>query len=143
MTKILDGDRDLLGQYIRHMGDLVSLTDFQLILMDELPPEGCSGQAVPIRGRRVGGIKIQLGWMDESETDFRQTVVHELLHFHFEAITQPIDDIEDVLGKMIHAPLANAVDVAVETCIDTVAHGWAQHLPLPSEWLEQETAPIN
>lgn len=138
---IFDGDRDYIGPYLRYLADQVGLRDWYLNFSHDPSPEGTNGSCDLTYGRRRAAISLRKDWMWMDEEEFRQTCVHELLHCHTEPIIQPLQDIEDVLGKMVHAPLYNAALNGMEFCIDGIAYEWSRHLPLPSEWLEQATDP--
>lgn len=138
---IFDGDRSLLGQYMSYVASEVGLRDWTIALKDSPCDEQYAGTCSPIYGRKWAGIALSKDWMHVDEYDLRHTIVHEMLHCHTDAITQPLDDIEDVIGKLLHAPLMNAQRVAVEFAVDAIADALAPHLLTPSDWLDAETAP--
>ena len=138
---IFDGDREYIGHYMRYLADQIGLRDWFLYFSNDDEPAGINGRCQLVYGRKRATISVNKDWTHQGEDDFRQTCLHELIHCHTEQIIQPLQDIEGVLGKMIHAPLYNATLNGLEHCIDAIAYEWSRHLPLPSEWLEIETEP--
>lgn len=138
---IFDGDRDYIGPYLRYLADNVGLRDWHIHFAYDPSPDGTDGQCNLAYGRRRAEISFKKEWMKEDESEFRDTCLLELIHCHTEQIIQPLQDIEDVLGKVMHAPLYNATVNGLEHCIDAIAYDWGRHLPLPSEWLELATEP--
>lgn len=139
---IFDGDRDLLRDYLGYLASMVGLHEWKILLSND-PPDSpkLNGQCDLVYGRNVAAIRIRVDWFDMDEDDLRQTLTHELLHCHTEKIIQPLQDIEDTIGKMIHAPLYNATRNGLEHAIDAMATHWGGVLLLPDAWFEASTAP--
>jgi hypothetical protein len=61
----------------------------------------------------------------------RRTIVHELLHCHWDAAWEMVDkDLEKALGAQADILFSVGFDRNAEYALDATAHALAKHLPL-------------
>lgn len=143
---IFDGDREYIGPYLRYLADQMGLRDWFLYHGRNTPQEEgftdetaatCTQDGI----RKVATICFRDDWPHWEVEKFRHICVHELLHCHFFGILRPLDDMQELIGGLVYAPTHDAMNNALEMCLDGIAYDWGRLLPLPSEWIEQATAP--
>lgn len=130
---IFDGDTDLMGEYIRELADTMGLRDWTVGIAHD-PPDAdleCNAQVHIPTGRKMAMISFPPTWMDRDPGEFRQTVVHELLHCHFAPLGWTVEHTSPVLGMASYTLHYNAHQNAEEVAIDSIALAWAETLPLP------------
>lgn len=127
MTKLLQGEA--LERYMREIADQMGLKDWRIILETEEPEDGAMGTCETATGQKVATIRIKNHGTDADE--LRNTVVHELLHAHFNAIREPINNVRSAVGDLVYWPIYYGVTDHVELAIDGIATAWAESFPLP------------
>lgn len=139
---IFDGDREYIGLYLRFLADNVGLRDWTLAFPSEQPDDDrWAASCETIYGRKIANICFTDGWEHTEEGDFRATCVHELMHCHINIVWEPLNAISEIVGIQVYGPAHDGMRLHMEHAIDAIASEWSRHLPLPSEWLEHETAP--
>lgn len=124
-------DRKALGRYIRHVADLMELHDWRLHLQDEPSEDDCNAQTRLIYGRKVAEIKVAEGFRFIEPERIRQTVIHELVHCHFAAISNQVgNDLGEPLGKQAADLFYEAWLRNFEYGVDATAAALAPHMPL-------------
>lgn len=142
---IFDGDREYIGHYMRFLADKMGLRDWYLEFSHGMPADfdqadarACCAISEPYMRATIA---VDDGWEEWGESEFRWIMVHELLHCHLSQLIHTVRCASAPLGELIHGTMMEAAEHALERSIDNMAYNWALHLPLPSEWLEMETAP--
>lgn len=111
--------------YVRALADRMGLKDWT-ITVPSGPPVGQSDASTWMcYGRRVARIHLPDSFVHESPEEQRDTIVHELLHLHFNAMDGLVTDWLD--GEKI-----KGYQRMFEHGIDAVAAALALHLPLPT-----------
>lgn len=131
---ILDGDRDRIGPYIRELADLMGLTDWTFGLSPDQPGNENHGAEINVvYGRKFAEIAFRHDWCHGRPKDFRSLCVHELLHCHVNHVRWPLNNVAEIVGTAVYAPLYNGVTDAIEYAVDGIAMAWAETLPLPGK----------
>lgn len=139
---ILNGEFDELGNYVRHMADLMGLCAWHIDLAtpeyvfidNHASQPGVSGMASCQvgHGSQRARIEIHADWSAWTPEQLRETVVHELLHCHTAKMLWAFQNVNTILGDgAIFSSLENAFDDAHEMTVDAIARVWCEELPLP------------
>lgn len=120
-----------LSRYVRDVADALRLRDLDILLMRDRPEESFRGQSQGVYGQPEikvwidPGLAIDRGLM-------RETVIHELLHAHF----NPMRDLflhvynGEPTGEDVPAVFYRSFKERWEFCLDTTARIVAPFLPL-------------
>lgn len=135
---VLNGDRDELGRYVRHVADLCGLRDWHLVIAhkpieqsrDDTDHWDLAYCAVTY-GRKKATIGFAEDWAAWSESDLRMVVTHELVHCHVEPMRWALNNVKSVTGPGIYEVISDAFSDAMELAVDAIATAWAETLPLP------------
>lgn len=127
-------DRKELARYVRRIADEMGLRDWTLHLLKEPCDEDCNAQTQMIFGRKIASIRVSEEFRDIEPERVRVTVVHELTHLHFAAVTSQSQ--QDLQGHLS----GQALDLFwsgwlrnFEYGVDGVGESLAPHMPL-IEW---------
>jgi hypothetical protein len=139
-TPLLNGDRDALGSYIRHMADMMALRDWEFRISDDppdpnqdddLPSSSKAAQVEVTYGRRVARLFFANDWSTWEPGELRQTVAHELIHCHQEPMRWSLNNVKHVVSPPMMAVLYAAFTDGLELATDAIATAWADSLPMP------------
>lgn len=144
---LLNGDRDELRPYIRHLADLCGLKDWRLLLSDaplvhDPDRNGYSTMATCAvnYGQKRAVIEISADWASWDAADLRSTVVHELLHCHAEPMRWAVNNTKHAVGTALYEVIYDAFTDAMELAVDGIATAWAATLPLPIKEVPRDAA---
>ncbi len=128
-------DRLEFYPYVRVLADRLSLRDWTILVKDEAPDDGTALAAAYLPyGRKRVQIYLSEDFLKADEAAQRQTVVHELLHCHFDVLERMVVDTPD---------MKKAARLCLELAVDSLADAIAPLLPLPSAILDPvELKPI-
>ena len=133
--------------YIRWVANNLMLRDWTFIITDE-PPSNPDAQATICItfGRKIAGIYLHWNWHNFEPEQQRQTIVHELLHCHFDVIQQSVDRATEMHQKDWMRILQDFHLREIEWTVDAMADIIAPFLALPEpprndapEYTERET----
>ncbi len=110
--------------YVRTLADLMTLKDWRVLVDDEVADDGNNAQVSITYGQKHARIWFSWDFATKPAEERRYTVVHELLHCHF-------DMADRIAGHGLKKGQRNAVLLALEHGVDDVARALAPHLPLP------------
>lgn len=129
----MDRERRLYwGQYARDLADKMELRDWTVNIVNEPPGNENWGASAECRyGRKFVNIRFCNEFDEWKPENQRSTMVHELLHCHFAAVTQHLADARGNVGKTWVDLLDHVVKTHLEYGIDAVADALAKSLPLP------------
>lgn len=78
----------------------------------------------------VSWIAVTRAWLESDDIERTTTLVHELLHCHFQPVTRLAERlIESELGRRTEAVIKEAISIAEETSIDRLASALSLVLP--------------
>lgn len=130
--KLLKGDRDQLGLYIRDMADMLGLRDWTFFHSYDAPDNSGAGADCHVTfGQKHAKLRFQSDWPTWKADELRHVVVHELLHCHLWTVDQRFCDLKPLIGESAYLVAETAHREALELAIDGMAVEWAQLLPLP------------
>jgi len=121
--------------YVRVLANTLGLTDWEIELEQgcDLPSDCLARVHVPT-GRRIATIKLGDQYETISREDQRATLVHELLHCHFDPLTDlNVRTLPDGLGAAAWDVFQEAHELLLEQAIDATAVAVAEFLPCPPE----------
>lgn len=129
-----DRDRDLesLRTYLRTLADLMTLRDWRIDLDDRAADDGNCAQVTVTYGQKHARIWVCWDFAARSPEERRYTLVHELLHMHF-------DLADRIAAHGLKKGQREAVRLALEVGVDDVARALAPHLPLPPSIADTDT----
>lgn len=119
-----------LNAYVREIADLLRLRDLSVTLDHNPPGSDCRGMSQGIYGQPELRVWLDLALLLEPD-QLRETVVHELLHAHFNPMRdlflhvydgEPSEDVPGVFYR--------AFKERWEFCLETMARIIAPSLPL-------------
>jgi hypothetical protein len=123
-----------LQPYVREIADAMRLRDWDIeVDGSKLAEEGrCAQTRVSVR-RKSATIRLGSCWASDSREEQRDTVVHELLHLHFEPLYEGLRNLRNNVGESAWSVANNAFNDAAEQAIDQLARVLAERFPLPPE----------
>jgi hypothetical protein len=128
MTK---AEQATLTTYIRTAADEMGLRDWRIELLDEPCDEDCNAQVRLIYGRKVATVRVSGDFRCFDLERIRRTVVHELVHLHFAAMTNQVEhDLDGHLSKQALDIFFSAWARDFEYGVDAIATAFAVHMPL-------------
>lgn len=126
-----------LNAYVREIGDRLRLRDWNISLNHDAADGEYAGQSQSTFGRKSLTVWLNPGGV-LNPPEFRQTVVHELLHAHFNEMRdlfyrvydgEPTDDVPGVFYRMFK----ERWEVCLDTVADVIAESFPLMEPLPAE----------
>lgn len=123
--------RALCG-YVRHVADQLELRDWTIVVETDPPLSEDAGAAIrPVYGRKRAWLRFRDDFRRAGADDQVQTVAHELLHCHLDAIETPLEDdsVADLMGSAAYHVLFQAHRNAIEFAVDAIAESFVHHLP--------------
>jgi hypothetical protein len=128
--------RRALAEYIRWVADALELRDWTITLDHEPCEEHLMGHVHCTNSARNLSIAVNASFLDYTPEDQRETIVHELVHAHWETCWKMIQgDLGDALGKPVYYVFCDSYRRAMEYGVDGLAKALAKHMPL-IEWPE-------
>ncbi len=126
-------ERKRFARYVRTMANTLGLRDWTLNLQHDEPDTKDAWASVAcVYGRRIANLWFAHGFEDLSPAEQRHTIVHELLHIHFDRVRSLADGtLPGLLGAAAYAAFEAAQREVVEHGVDAVADALASALPLP------------
>lgn len=118
-----------LGDYIREVANLLSLRDWTFNVEYEPCDPKAGGEIDITYGRKLADIKLPRDIRTRQRSRNRHSIVHELIHCHFEHGAILIRQMEKQIGQMAHAPLWEGYAQALELGVDALAESLAVFMP--------------
>ena len=124
--------------YVRELRNALGLGHWSILLPDEYPsddPEGVWAEITPTEGRYRAKLRFGTGFFELDAEETRNTIVHELLHLHFNRAGDVVrlGPYRQELGQTLYNSLHEQVKTEIEYGIDALATIIAKRLPLPLE----------
>jgi hypothetical protein len=117
--------------WVRDLADRLGLCAWRVNLRLDKDDGDVAASAYCVYGRKILWITLRPSFMDCSREERRYIVCHELVHAHFEAAWQHVEDLGVDLGMIAHRRLQLAFKQDMEYGIDGVSSIIAEHMPLP------------
>lgn len=137
MEPALGGDFATFREYIRYVADQVGLRDWTIFVLDDPPADPANAACISMfPHRKVAHVAFDKGWCDGDDETICRTVIHEMLHCHFEGIATALETLESFAGTAYAKPVLRNVDHNMELGIDAIATEWARTIMGPRAWLE-------
>lgn len=124
MNRFSEPFKTALGEYCTHVLRLLEMDNWRLTLIDDFPPSADAAAEIRcIYGRRVGEMKLQQGFFDDSSEQQQHYVVHEIVHMMVDGIDNVIENgVETLIGRPAYTVLHEAWNVQVEYLVDHLAY---------------------
>jgi hypothetical protein len=130
--KLLNGDFDQLGIYVRAMADEMGLRDWYLTLSHKEPEDDTHGAECDVTyGQKNATLFYRDDWPEWDADTLRRMTAHELIHCHVWAMEQRMCDLRASIGSMAYDIFAMAFRHDLELAVDGMARAWAETLTLP------------
>jgi hypothetical protein len=128
-----EGRKDYWADYMGGIKSLLKLDEWELRFRHNEDPDdpGHAACVEFVRHRKVAVIRVAKDWEEQTPDEQRSTVIHELLHLHFEAPWRMMGDITRQLGKQAEELADSMIRHEMEVAIDQIAAAIAPHFPLP------------
>lgn len=130
-------DRLHVQAYVRDVAEQLELNDWRITIVDEPPEPGADGgeslaQIEDVYGRRLAALRLCPDFIALEPRVQRGTIVHELVHLHFQGAWDYAHlGVKQLLGAAFE-PYRAAMCQHLEYGIDAVALAFAEKVPLPS-----------
>ncbi|MEO5929748.1 MAG: hypothetical protein ABIR47_07440 [Candidatus Kapaibacterium sp.] len=131
-----EAEYKILDEYMRTIADRLMLRDWTIIVKRDACGENSAGDMWGLKGRKVAYIRVADDFRTTSEAEQRHTVVHELLHCHFESAWHVIEhDLKSTgaLGGPLHMMCYESFKRQMEFGVDGVADALDPYMP-PIVW---------
>lgn len=123
--------RKALTRYARLLADEVGLRDWQIKVSPEPCDPSSSAHVTIAYGRKLATISVPDDFRDQAPEEQRNSVVHELVHCHFESMANAVqNDLVELLGRPADGLFFASFRRQYEYGTDAVAEALARHLPL-------------
>lgn len=126
--------RKRLGKYILEVARWLELRDWTWTLMhDPLEEKWAVAKVTPTYGRKLATIEFCKDFADLSPEVQRHTIVHELVHCHFDPACSIMRHglTKTAMRQRTYDVLWESYTQQVEFAVDGIASALARHLPLP------------
>ena len=125
--------RRQLANYLRALADQMDLRDWTVRFIHTPCRDDALAECTVIYGRKWVDVEVNRKFLKMSPQDQRATLVHELVHCHFDAVEGVMRDARQAkaLPRRTQALIEQAQHRAIEHGVDAVAEALAPHLPLP------------
>ena len=126
-------ERKRLLRYIRTLANTLGLHDWTINVAPDEPDEKEAYAAVScVYGRRIANVWLAHGVEQLAPAEQRLTLVHELLHIHFDRVLSLSQQaLPGLLGAAGYTVYEEALREHVEHGVDAVADALAAAFPLP------------
>lgn len=129
-----------LGVYARALADEMGLRDWTFVTLDqepETPPEyngtdfRAEATCTPTPGQHTAVLRFRSDFDENRLEDIRNTVVHELLHCHMQAMHEMCRSVLlNEISQSTYNVFMGGFDMNWEYAIDGISRAWAAKLPL-------------
>lgn len=126
-----------INKYLLDIAKLLNLAEWLIVVNDDPPNDEHASATINSRsGQRFAGVWVSDEFLDPASTKFNaelrtQTLIHEVLHLHFEDAWHFIDDYADnELGRVIRPLFQNTYRYKMEVGVDQLAWALVGMLPL-------------
>lgn len=125
---MIDPRKQRFYRYLRGLADALALKDWTLDIVSPDPTNTEADASISlVYGRKLATVKLSEDFLDVGPAGQRHTLVHELIHCHFDAAW-------GIAVDALSADAASAFRRMAEHAIDGLADGIAPLLPLPEPW---------
>ena len=129
---LTDAEHDRWERYIRQLGDLLLLRDWELDLSREFSSAWASINTKEVENQAT--IKLGAEWEQHSPDEQREYLVHELMHVHCDRPARVVAQLADQFGEEGACQFAReAHRKEIEILVNNLARLLAPTLPLPEE----------
>lgn len=136
MMKLTAADRAALTTYVRTLADALGLKDWKITIEKEPSDDDCDASIQGVYGRRIGMLWIHRDFRTFSSDRQRQTLIHELLHLHFEPMRHHVENLLEAstaVSPEMFDLVESVLSTGAEYGIDTLAEAIAPKYP-PIRW---------
>ena len=125
--------RRQVATYLRDLADRMELRDWTVRFLHEPCGDGSLAECRVVYGRKWVDVQVCSRFFDMPPDEQRQTLVHELVHCHFDAVEGVMRDARQAKAfpKRARRVVEHAQHRAVEHGVDAVAEALAPHMPMP------------
>lgn len=118
--------------YVNHLAGLMGLEGWEFTISDEPAGKEEYANISVVYGQKRAIISLARDHASWTPECVRSTIVHELMHCHFEPVLQLSHDIIESLGVAKSTSVADAaLNFLVEQTVDAISTAYARTLPLP------------
>ena len=127
------GRKKYWERYIARLQGMLKLADWEVRFKhDENPDDPNHAACVGVTThRKLATVWFAQDWESRSPEDQRSTIIHELLHLHFDEPWGMVGDMTRQLGKQAEDVVDTLMRHQFEVAIDQIASAIAPHFPLP------------
>lgn len=125
--------RRQMANYLRDLADRLELRDWTVRFLHEPCDDGALAECCVTYGRKWVDVQVCRQFLDMPAGEQRHTLVHELVHCHFDAVEGVMRDARraDAVPKRAARLIGEAQRRAIEHGVDAVAEALAAHMPMP------------
>jgi hypothetical protein len=123
--------RKTLTDYIRLLADEMRLRDWTVELGEEPCDAGRCASVHLVYGRKLATISVPNDVSGTDAEELRHTLVHELIHVHFEPATNAVlNDLQTLIGRPADMVFWEGFKRQYEYGTDGLADAISRHFPL-------------
>lgn len=132
-------ERAALLHYIRWMADAMGLRDWTVALGDSPCDNKLSAQCSCTNGQKHVTISVCADFRGMPIDEVRETIVHELVHAHFEPCWQQVRaDLLEHLGQATYNVFVDSFRRNMEYSVDGISRAIAGHMPtIDWKWTDE------
>lgn len=129
---------DHLSDWLDDVRCAVGLSDWTLNFRTNPSADGATADCWRRPGSKEGTVRFSDDFFESDREAQRETVIHELLHFHMRYIFDVTNSMERVLGRQAWEVFDEVLEAAEEAVIDSIARAIAHRFKLPPAWPADE-----
>lgn len=121
-----------IKRYVRSLADSLGLKDWKIVVSEPRTDQDNAAEVVVPDGQRFAKLVLHAEWEKWKPEYLRSTIIHELLHCHFEDARNCVaKDPVKILGKPAATVLYEGFYRGLEHGVDALAEAIAPLFPLP------------
>ena len=123
-------------RYVNKLKNMMGLSHWTILMQTKPSSPDALGETEVVHGQHLAKMYLHKDFRKDTATDFRATVVHELLHCHMAHLSEVVSEIlqvqdDDLKGKAILKTTVNVLDYEIERIIDAISESLGKWMPLP------------
>ena len=123
-------------RYVNKLKNMMGLSHWTILMQTKPSSPDALGETEVVHGQHLAKMYLHKDFRKDTATDFRATVVHELLHCHMAHLSEVVSEIlqvedDDPKGKAILKTTVNVLDYEIERIIDAISESLGKWMPLP------------
>jgi hypothetical protein len=124
--------RERVTEYLNANRHIMRLTEWELKISDDLPPDDAWADIDVSQNLWVATIRLSNDFFKLKPREQRRVLAHEMLHIHLHAIDRMVAHLDGILGGEAFTLFDSQFDTESERVCEALSFIVAERLPLPA-----------